>query len=85
MNMAIEYIALSLTNTRLRSKLMEQSIRDLLTGLYNRRYMEESLNREIMRAKRMNSEMGILMLDVDYFKRFNDEYGHLTGDCLLKQ
>jgi diguanylate cyclase (GGDEF)-like protein len=84
MDMATEYIALSLTNARLRSKLMEQSIRDPLTGLFNRRYMEESLNRELIRAKRMNSEMGILMLDVDYFKRFNDDYGHLTGDYLLK-
>ena len=84
MNMAAEYIALSLTNTRLRGELVEQSIRDPLTGLFNRRYMEESLNREIIRAKRMNNEMGILMLDVDHFKRFNDDYGHLTGDCLLK-
>ncbi len=84
MIMATEYIALSLTNTKLRRKLLEQSIRDPLTGLFNRRYMEESLNREIMRAKRMSSEMGILILDVDDFKRFNDEYGHLTGDCLLK-
>jgi len=84
MNIATEYIALSLTNTRLRRKLLEQSIRDPLTGLFNRRYMEESLNREIIRARRMNSEMGILMLDVDNFKRFNDDYGHLTGDYLLK-
>ncbi|MCP4254054.1 MAG: response regulator [Candidatus Scalindua sp.] len=84
MDMATEYISLSLNNARLRSKLLEQSIRDPLTGLFNRRYMEESLNREIIRAKRTNSKMGLLILDVDHFKRFNDEYGHLTGDCLLK-
>jgi len=84
MSMATEYIALSLTNTRLRSKLLEQSVRDPLTGLFNRRYLEESLNCEIIRAKRTNSKIGIIIMDVDHFKRFNDEYGHLTGDSLLK-
>ncbi len=84
MNTAAEYVALSLANTRLRDKLLEHSIKDPLTGLFNRRYMEESLNREIIRARRKNTEMATLLLDVDHFKQFNDEFGHLAGDCLLK-
>jgi diguanylate cyclase (GGDEF)-like protein len=65
-------------------KLMFQAIRDPLTGLFNRRYLEESLERELSKAKRQKIPLGILMLDVDHFKDFNDTYGHLAGDTVLK-
>ncbi len=78
-----EQLALALANLKLREKLQNQSIRDPLTGLFNRRYMEESLERELGRAKRKNTNLAIIMLDVDHFKRFNDTYGHDAGDILL--
>jgi diguanylate cyclase (GGDEF)-like protein len=79
-----DHIALALANQRLKQELHHLAIRDPLTGLYNRRYMEESLVREIHRARRKNSSLGILMLDIDHFKRFNDTHGHESGDLLLK-
>jgi diguanylate cyclase (GGDEF)-like protein/PAS domain S-box-containing protein len=80
-----ERAALDFANQRLRYKLHEQSIRDPLTGLFNRRYMEETLHREIRRAMRHEFKLGIVMIDVDYFKKFNDKYGHETGDLVLKE
>lgn len=65
------------------SHLRELSIRDPLTGLFNRRYMEETLERELSRAHRLESSLGVIMLDVDHFKIFNDTYGHSAGDVLL--
>jgi len=65
--------------------LREQSMRDSLTGLFNRRYMEETLKRELLRASRKKLSLGIIMLDVDEFKRFNDTYGHATGDEILRE
>lgn len=65
--------------------LRELSIRDPLTGLYNRRYLEESLTRELARAEREQSSLGIIMVDVDYFKGYNDAHGHAAGDALLRQ
>ena len=79
------HYALSLANLRLREKLRLESIRDPLTGLFNRRYMEESLQREASRAKRQKSYVSIMMLDVDYFKNFNDIYGHHVGDMVLRE
>ena len=78
------HYALSLANLRLRETLRAEAIRDPLTGLYNRRYMEESLIREAYRAERHHTPVGIIMLDVDHFKRFNDSYGHETGDRVLQ-
>jgi diguanylate cyclase (GGDEF)-like protein/PAS domain S-box-containing protein len=78
-----EYLSLSIANIRLGEKLAAQSIRDPLTGLFNRRYMEESLHREILRAERKKIPIGIVMADIDFFKQFNDRYGHLAGDDLL--
>jgi diguanylate cyclase (GGDEF)-like protein/PAS domain S-box-containing protein len=63
--------------------LREKSVRDHLTGVFNRRYMEETLDRELLRASRKQLSVGILMLDVDEFKRFNDTYGHAAGDAIL--
>jgi diguanylate cyclase (GGDEF)-like protein/PAS domain S-box-containing protein len=64
--------------------LRELSIRDHLTGLFNRRYMEETLERELLRVMRKQLSLGIIMLDVDDFKRFNDTYGHAAGDAVLR-
>src|SRR6266511_331318 len=69
-------IALSLANLRLRETLRQRSIRDPVTGLFNRRYLEETLEREIHRAARGQQPVGIIMLDLDHFKRFNDNFGH---------
>jgi diguanylate cyclase (GGDEF)-like protein len=80
-----EHYALSLVNLRLRETLRMECIRDPLTGLYNRRYMEESLEREARRAKRHNMPIGIIMLDIDHFKHFNDIFGHEAGDIVLKE
>ena len=80
-----EHLALSLANLKLRETLSQQSIRDALTGLFNRRYMEESLEREIHRAQRHQQPMGIIMLDIDYFKHFNDTFGHEAGDAVLRE
>ncbi|MBN2336893.1 MAG: diguanylate cyclase [Acidobacteria bacterium] len=79
-----EYLSLSIANLRLRERLAEQSIRDPLTGLYNRRYMEEALGREISRAERNHTPVAVVMLDIDHFKPFNDRYGHPAGDALLE-
>jgi diguanylate cyclase (GGDEF)-like protein len=61
-----------------------QAVRDALTGLYNRRYMEQALEREVMRASRNRRMVGVIMLDLDHFKLFNDTHGHEAGDLLLR-
>ena len=78
-------IGLSVANIRLRDALREQSIKDPLTGLYNRRYLQEMLDREIRRSIRSEQHLGILMLDLDHFKKFNDTYGHEAGDAVLRE
>ena len=78
-----EQISLALGNLKLREALRNQSIRDPLTGLFNRRYMEESLEREISRANRSRKSFAIIMLDIDHFKGFNDSFGHQAGDAAL--
>ncbi|PPU78134.1 diguanylate cyclase [Xanthomonas sp. NCPPB 1638] len=80
---AAEQLSLALSNLRLRESLRLQSIRDALTGLYNRRYLEESLSHELARCARRGLPLSVLMLDVDHFKRFNDSQGHTGGDLLL--
>ncbi len=79
-----EHLALALANLKLRETLRTQSIRDPLTGLFNRRYMEESLERELHRAERRAHSVGVIMLDIDHFNHFNNTYGHQAGDTLLK-
>ena len=79
-----ENIASALVNHRLQRGLREQTIRDPLTALFNRRYMEETLALEIARASRTDSPLGLIMCDVDHFKRFNDEFGHAAGDIVLQ-
>lgn len=80
-----EHIALALANLKLREALEYQSIRDSLTGLYNRRYLEESLEREISRAQRQKFCLGVMMIDIDHFKHYNDNYGHDAGDIVLQK
>lgn len=78
-----EQLGLALVNLQLRDTLRVQSLRDSLTGMFNRRYLDESLQREVTRCKRHGLPLAVLMLDVDHFKRFNDTHGHAAGDALL--
>ena len=78
-------IAMSFANLKLQEELRYQSLCDPLTGLYNRRYLQESLTKEIDRARRKQQFIGIIMVDIDHFKRFNDVYGHSAGDLVLKE
>ncbi len=78
-------MALALANLRLRESLHQQSIRDPLTGLFNRRYLEDALERELRRATRNHTQVGVVMLDIDHFKQFNDTFGHAVGDLLLHE
>jgi diguanylate cyclase (GGDEF)-like protein len=80
-----EHLGLALTNMRLRTSLRDQSIRDPLTGLFNRRYLEETLEREISRSARSDKPFGLMMMDMDHFKEFNDTHGHAAGDALLER
>jgi diguanylate cyclase (GGDEF)-like protein/PAS domain S-box-containing protein len=77
-------IKMSLSNLKLREALREQAIRDQLTGLYNRRYLENVLPRELNRSVRGQRPISIALLDIDHFKRFNDTYGHKAGDMVLQ-
>lgn len=81
--MVAERIALALANLKLRESLRWQSSRDPLTGLFNRRYMEESFEREMCRAIRNHRPLSAIMLDIDHFKSFNDTFGHEAGDTML--
>ena len=80
-----EHIALALANLELRETLRQQAIRDPLTGLFNRRYMEETLERELRRAERRKVSLGVVMFDLDHFKKFNDTFGHPAGDVVLRE
>jgi diguanylate cyclase (GGDEF)-like protein/PAS domain S-box-containing protein len=82
--MIAEHIALALSNLSLRDKLRSQAIRDPLTGLFNRRYMEETLDREIRRAVRHTIPVSVILFDIDHLKRVNDSYGHDAGDAALE-
>ena len=73
-----------MVNLKLQETLKNQSIRDPLTGLFNRRYLEESVEREIQQASEQQKTMGIILLDLDHFKRFNDSFGHQAGDAVLQ-
>jgi diguanylate cyclase (GGDEF)-like protein/PAS domain S-box-containing protein len=77
-------IALSLASLQLRETLREQSIRDPLTRLFNRRFLEESFDRELQLADRKKQSVAVLFLDLDHFKRFNDTFGHEAGDLVLQ-
>lgn len=80
-----ELTALALANVRLRENLRHQSIRDPLTGLYNRRYLEDFLFKQLHQAERSKSPFAVMMLDLDHFKKINDTWGHEAGDAVLKE
>jgi len=64
--------------------LQEQAIKDPLTGLFNRRYLQETLQRELHRAERAGKPLSVVMMDLDHFKKINDTYGHASGDAVLQ-
>ena len=82
---AAEQLSLILANLRLRETLKNQSIRDPQTGLFNRRYMEDSLVRELSRAERTGKTVVVAMVDIDHFKLLNDTYGHTAADAVLRE
>jgi diguanylate cyclase (GGDEF)-like protein len=82
--MIAEHVSLALSNLSLRDELRSQAIRDPLTGLFNRRYMEATLERELRRAVRHNTTVGMILFDIDRLKPINDNYGHDAGDTLLR-
>ncbi|CAH0495208.1 sensor domain-containing diguanylate cyclase [Novosphingobium sp. CECT 9465] len=77
-------MSLALSNIALREKLRTQSLRDPLTGLYNRRYMEDALERFVSLGSRNGGSTAVVMLDLDNFKRLNDDHGHAKGDAVLR-
>jgi diguanylate cyclase (GGDEF)-like protein len=79
-----EHISLAIANVKLRDQLRDQSIRDALTGLFNRRYMLETCRREFSRAARIGEPVSLLSIDVDHFKKYNDNHGHDAGDTVLR-
>jgi diguanylate cyclase (GGDEF)-like protein len=76
-------VAIAILNARLHATLQQEAIQDPLTGMFNRRFMEESLEKELMRAKRSKQSFGVALLDIDHFKRVNDQHGHDAGDAVL--
>jgi diguanylate cyclase (GGDEF)-like protein len=81
----VQLTAMALASLELRTKLERQSIRDGLTGLFNRHFMQIALEREVARAVRRKSLLAVFMVDVDHFKKFNDQSGHSAGDTVLKE
>ncbi len=79
-----DLLTLALYNLHLRENLREQAIRDSLTGLFNRRFLSETLEQILGYAQRHQHTVGIFLLDIDYFKRINDTYGHDAGDAVLR-
>jgi diguanylate cyclase (GGDEF)-like protein/PAS domain S-box-containing protein len=79
-----EQLSLAIANLQLRETLRSQAIRDPLTNLFNRRYMDETLLRELSRVKRKDAPLAVIMIDIDHFKRLNDTAGHAAGDEILK-
>ncbi len=79
-----EHISMAIANVKLRDELRDQSIRDPLTGLYNRRYFMDAIRREISICERRGSSFGLLSFDADKFKLFNDNHGHDAGDMVLR-
>lgn len=79
-----EHISMAIANAKLRDELRDQSIRDPLTGLYNRRYFMDAIRREVSISERRGSRFGLISFDVDRFKTFNDNHGHDAGDIVLR-
>lgn len=82
-SMVADHLRLAMADLLLREELTRQAIRDVLTGLFNRRFMEETLDKEVERARRSNTPISVVVLDIDHFKSINDRYGHGGGDAVL--
>ncbi len=82
--MIADSLALAIASLRLRESLESQAVRDPLTSLFNRRYLIETLDRELIRSRRAEQPLSLVMLDIDHFKRINDTHGHGAGDALLE-
>ncbi|MCV0424019.1 MAG: diguanylate cyclase [Roseibium sp.] len=82
--MAAEQVSLAIANTRMRDELHNQSIRDPLTGLFNRRHFIELLRNNLERARYNGQSVSLVSIDVDHFKKFNDNHGHDAGDMVLR-
>ncbi|EAZ92191.1 diguanylate cyclase [Crocosphaera chwakensis] len=80
-----DYITLSLANLKLQEDLKEQSVRDSLTGLFNRRYLYEFLTKEVAKSQRYKTNIGVILMDIDHFKPINDNYSHGLGDVVLEE
>jgi diguanylate cyclase (GGDEF)-like protein len=80
---AICFIVIGIFINQLITRLRNQAIRDSLTGLYNRHHLNEFLNQYVARARREKKTIAFVLMDIDYFKRFNDTHGHLAGDAML--
>jgi diguanylate cyclase (GGDEF)-like protein len=80
-----DHLSLALANLRLREQLREHSIRDQLTGLFNRRYLQEQLEVEILRAEHQGYAIGLIVLDIDHFKQYNTQHGLGGGDAVLRE
>ena len=80
-----EQVSMALANLDLRDKLRMQSIKDPLTGLHNRRFVDEWIEREVARSSRTGRCLGVIMIDIDHFKQINDLHGHHAGDLLLQE
>jgi diguanylate cyclase (GGDEF)-like protein len=83
-NRTADLLALALANLQLREDLEEQAVRDPLTGLFNRRFLNEVLKQELDHARRHQQTLALLLLDIDHFKHMNDTYGHDAGDAVLR-
>lgn len=83
-HICVEQISLATATVRLQNELRDKSVKDLLTGLWNRRWFLDMAASELRRASKTSKPMSLIMLDVDHFKRFNDEHGHDAGDTALK-
>ncbi|MDI1265752.1 MAG: diguanylate cyclase [bacterium] len=79
-----EHLSIAIANMKLREGLRDQSVRDVLTGLNNRRYLLETARRELLRAERNRHPVSVMTIDVDHFKTFNDNHGHDAGDTVLR-
>lgn len=82
--MSAEQISLAIANVRMRDQLQDQSVRDPLTGLYNRRHLTDTMRRLLARSAQTRQALSILSIDVDFFKKFNDTHGHDAGDMVLR-
>jgi diguanylate cyclase (GGDEF)-like protein len=82
--MLAEQVSLAIANLELREQLRKQAIRDPLTGLYNRRFLEDALTRETARSARDGRPLALALVDIDYFKKINDTHGHEAGDAVLR-